>query len=334
METQLIIANLESIEKAADLLRSGEIVGIPTETVYGLAGNALDVSAVKKIFEAKGRPADNPLILHIADMEMLDLIAVNVSPLAKKLAEKFWPGPLTILFERKEIVPPITNGGLPTVAVRMPDNLLTLELIRSCGFPLAAPSANTSGLPSPTNASHVFDDMNGKIPLILDGGSCKCGVESTVVALIGDGVRILRPGAVTKEMLEKLCSVELDRTVLGSLAADEKPLCPGTKYKHYSPRASVFIIEADDDNAFSDYVNALAGENIIVLAKNPETINKKTLPYGESADEEASRLFASLRKADELGAEKVYVRAPQKQGIGVAVYNRLLRAAAFNVIRI
>lgn len=334
MQTELLKIDENSIDKAAEILRAGGIVAIPTETVYGLAGNAFDPAAVKSIFVAKGRPGDNPLILHIADLEMLGVIADGIPPLAEKLAKRFWPGSLTMIFKKKDIVPPETNGGMSTVAVRMPNHALTLELIRRCGFPLAAPSANTSGLPSPTSAQHVFDDMNGIIPLILDGGRCSCGVESTVVCFTEKGVKILRPGAVTPEMLSEFCPVEIDRTVLESLKIDEKPISPGTKYKHYSPKAEVFVVETDSEEKFAEFAAENAGEKVYFLAKSAAGITANTLPYGESAAEEAGSLFSSLRKADDLGAEKVYVRAPSKDGIGLAVYNRLLRAAAFKIIRI
>ena len=334
MDTLLLPINGESVEKAALLLKKGEIVAIPTETVYGLAGNGLNPEAVKKIFEAKGRPQDNPLILHICDLEMLEDIAVDVPKLGYRLAEAFWPGSLTMIFKKSGIVPAETNGGMDTVAVRMPKNEHTLELIRRCGFPLAAPSANLSGLPSPTEAQHVFSDMNGRIPLILDGGACDCGVESTVVCFTEKGVKILRPGAVTAEMLSEYCDAEVDKTVTQSLDSGEKPISPGTKYKHYSPKAEVFVVECDDDKTFCDYVNNLSDEGVYVLSKNAEGIEKPTLPYGDNAEKEAASLFASLRKSDALGAKSVYVRAPQKDGIGLAVYNRLLRAAAFRVIRL
>lgn len=334
MDTELLKTDVNSIKKAAELLKYGEIVAIPTETVYGLAANGFNPDAIKKVFLAKGRPQDNPLILHICDMEMLGVIADEIPPLAKKLAAAFWPGSLTMIFKKKDIVPKETNGGMDTVAVRMPNNAATLELIKECGFPLAAPSANISGLPSPTTAMHVYNDMNGKIPLILDGGACSCGVESTVICFTEKGVKILRPGAVTPEMLSKYTDAEIDRTVLHNLETGEKPISPGTKYKHYSPKAEVFAIDTESDDRFREYVNALEGENIVVLAKNTDGITKTTLPYGQTDSEEASSLFASLRKADEIGAATVYVRAPKMNGIGLAVYNRLLRAAAFKVIKL
>lgn len=334
METQIMQINDESIGQAAELLKNGEIAAIPTETVYGLAGNGLSADSVKKIFEAKGRPGDNPLILHISDIDQIFKYAQTVPDLALKLAEKFWPGSLTMIMPKKPLVPYETSGGLDTVAFRMPDNKYTLKLIKLCGFPLAAPSANLSGLPSPTCAEHVYNDMNGKIPLILDGGVCSCGLESTVITFTEKGVKILRPGGVTPEMLEEFCEVEIDKAVTEGLEDNDRALSPGMKYKHYSPKAQVYMIECEDRSIFAEYVNKSFDENTYVLADDTDNIKAKTLPYGSTATSEAAELFASLRKADEMGAEKVYVMAPKKEGIGLAVYNRLIRAAAFKVIKL
>lgn len=324
----------KSVELAAGLLRDGEIVAIPTETVYGLAGNGLSVPSVKKIFEAKGRPNDNPLILHISDVNQLFEYAKAVPELALRLAERFWPGSLTMIMPKKNIVPRETSGGLDTVAFRMPDNKFTLRLIECCGFPLAAPSANLSGLPSPTRAEHVFCDMKGKIPLILDGGQCSCGLESTVITFTEKGVKILRPGGVTPEMLSEFCPVEIDKAVTDGLKADEKALSPGMKYKHYSPKADVYMVECDSDSQFAQYVNENCDRNTYVLTDGDFGIKAGTLPYVNNGEKAAAELFAALRKADELGAGKIYVKAPEKNGIGLAVYNRLIRAAAFKVIKL
>lgn len=324
----------ESIDIAAELLKSDEIVAIPTETVYGLAGNGLSPAAVKKIFEAKGRPNDNPLILHIPDTDWLYRYASEVPDLALKLAERFWAGSLTMILPKKDIVPFETSGGLDTVAFRMPDNLWTLKLIERCGFPLAAPSANLSGLPSPTRAGYVYHDLNGKIPLIIDGGVCKCGVESTVVTFTDKGVRILRPGGVTPEMLSEVCRVEIDSAVTEGLSDNETAQSPGMKYKHYSPKAQVYLIECADRERLVDFLNLHCDDTTFALVKKTENIKAKTLPYGKTARAEANELFSSLRKADELGASTVYVEAPNKEGMGLAVYNRLIRAAAFRVIKL
>ena len=334
MKTEILKAGSESLDKAAHLLKSGEVVAIPTETVYGLAGNGLSAISVKKIFEAKGRPADNPLILHVADVNALHEYAEEVPDLALKLAEKLWPGSLTMILKKKSSVPYETSGGLETVAFRMPDNAWTLELIRKCGFPLAAPSANLSGLPSPTCAEHVFSDMNGRIPLIVDAGSCSCGLESTVITFTATGVKILRPGAVTPEMLEKFCSVQIDKAVTDGLDNSREALSPGMKYKHYSPKAQVCIVDCGSDEEFISFVNVNSDDKTFVLFRADDRIKARVLPYGKTADDEAAELFASLRKADDMGAEKIYVRSPDKKGIGLAVYNRLIRAAAFRVIKL
>lgn len=334
MKTEILKADGESLDKAAAILKGGEVVAIPTETVYGLAGNGLSADSVKKIFEAKGRPADNPLIIHIADLDALYEYANEVPDLAVKLAEEFWPGSLTMILTKKPNVPYETSGGLDTAAFRMPNNAWSLELIRKCGFPLAAPSANLSGLPSPTCAEHVYRDMNGRIPLIVDGGSCSCGLESTVITFTEDGVKILRPGAVTPEMLKKFCVVQIDKAVINELDSSREALSPGMKYKHYSPKAQVYMVDCGSDEEFISFVNANSDNNTFVLFETDNRIKARVLTYGKTVDEEAAELFAGLRKADELGAEKIYVRSPEKNGIGLAVYNRLIRAAAFRVIKL
>ena len=334
MLTKIMKADSEGLEAAAELLKAGETVAVPTETVYGLAANAYDVSAVKKIFDAKGRPQDNPLILHISSTEMLDDIAESVRPLALTLAENFWPGPLTMIFPRKPHVPAETCGGLGTAAVRMPKNAFTLKLIERCGFPIAAPSANTSGLPSPTSAVHVLKDMNSKIPMIIDGGECRYGVESTVVFFENDDtVRILRPGAVTPEMLRGYCHVVIDDGVLEKLAPDAKVISPGMKYKHYSPSAEVYILKGSDEET-TNFINSLNMNKTAFLGNGDEELPESVtrFPYGKTPEEQAENLFASLRKADDAGCAEVYVRMPETDGIGLAVYNRLLRAAGFRII--
>ena len=334
MFTRIMNMEHKSIEIAARFLKNDEIVAIPTETVYGLAGNGLSPTAVNKIFKAKGRPNDNPLILHIPKVDWFYEYADTVPDLALLLAEKFCPGPLTMIMPKKKLVPYETSGGLDTVAFRIPNNPWTLELIEACGFPLAAPSANLSGLPSPTKLKDVFNDMNGKIPLIIDGGRCSYGVESTVITFTEKGVKILRPGGVTPEMLSEFCEVEIDKAVTEGLKDTEKAISPGMKYKHYSPKAQVFMVECDNSDRFAEFINENSDEKTFVLSRSNEKIKAKTLPYGDTSVSEANTLFSSLRMADELGAEKIYVQAPDKEGIGLAVYNRLIRAAAFKVIKL
>ena len=239
-----------------------------------------------------------------------------------------------MIMPKNNIVPDETSGGLTTVAFRMPDNKYTLKLIELCGFPLAAPSANLSGFPSPTEARHVYNDLNGKISLILDGGRCSCGLESTVITFTEKGVKILRPGGVTPEMLCEFCEVEIDKAVTDGLEDNGKALSPGMKYKHYSPKAAVYMIECWDNSRFIEFVNNNYDENTLVLTNAAGKIRAKTIPYGSTDEREAAELFSALRQADELGAEKIFVKAPEKKGIGLAVYNRLIRAAAFKVIKL
>lgn len=335
MNTVVAKAEDGQLENAANLLRSGEIVAVPTETVYGLAANALDVSAVRKVFAAKGRPQDNPLILHISDMPMLYGIAEKVPETAERLAERFWPGPLTMIFPKKGHIPEETCGGLLTVGVRMPDNAFTRRLIALCGFPLAAPSANISGLPSPTCAAHVLRDMNGKIPLIIDGGECACGVESTVICFEDGAIRVLRPGAVTPAQLGEFAEVRIDGGVLSEVSREIPAPSPGMKYKHYSPNAQVFLVDLPPEK-FSHFLlkKALGQGKTGVLCGSRVSVPEGCvrLPYGDTANGQAERLFTSLRLADELGCDEVYAEKPEVSGVGLAVYNRLLRAAAFRII--
>ncbi len=334
-ETKLLKPDEAGVTLAVSLLRAGELVGMPTETVYGLAADALNPQAAAKIYAAKGRPSDNPLIVHIADLAMLEPLTAYRPQLAYTLAEAFWPGPLTMIFPKADRVPSATTGGMDTVAVRMPSHPVAAKLIRESGLPLAAPSANLSGLPSPTRAEHVYQDMQGRIPLILDGGECAVGVESTVISVGEDSVRLLRPGGITVEMLARYCRVDVDDGVLHKLAEGQKALSPGMKYKHYSPKANVIILDGDAD-AFAEYVNAHGGEGVWAMAFEGEegALSVPTLPFGKRGDglSQARVLFDQLRECDEKGASTVYVPMPEKDGVGLAVYNRLLRAAGFQVI--
>lgn len=331
MNTELLPFSGGSARKAAEIMRAGGIVGIPTETVYGLAADARNESAVRSIFQAKGRPQDNPLIVHISCIEQLPPLVREIPDLALRIAEKYWPGPLTMIFPKSDLIPSATSGGLDTVAVRMPQSPAARAIIDACGFPLAAPSANLSGSPSPTTAQHVMNDMNGRIPLIIDGGECSCGVESTVLCFPSpDRVRILRPGGVTAEMLSELCAVEIDPAVTSEPPKGAKVMSPGMKYKHYSPRAEVYIVNAHGDR-FRDWCLAHSAEGTLALSADSHEHGMFRC-FGSNVQEQAHRLFALLREADEEGAAKVYVEMPSKDGIGLAVYNRLLRAAAFRVI--
>ncbi|MBE6784515.1 MAG: threonylcarbamoyl-AMP synthase [Ruminococcaceae bacterium] len=337
MKTEVLKASEESIKKAAEIIKSGGVVGVPTETVYGLGANALSSDAVGKIFEAKGRPKDNPMIVHVSCMEEIIPLVENVPEKAKLLAEKFWPGPLTIIMKKTNLVPSVTSGNLDTVAIRMPSHEVMRKIIKESGCPIAAPSANLSGSPSPTNAKYVYDDMNGKIPLIIDGGESNVGLESTVITLVGEKPRLLRPGGVTpEELCEVLGEIEIDKAVKAKLEENQKASSPGMKYKHYAPKIKVVIIKADTEK----YIEYISSQNKKVAAlcfeDEKEKITVPCVTYGKSFDasSQAKRLFDALRELDKTDAEIAYAHCPSEEGVGLAVYNRLLRSAGFDVIEL
>lgn len=338
MKTKLLSASDDDIRYAGEILRRGGLVGMPTETVYGLAGNALCGDCVKKIYQAKGRPSDNPLIVHISSFSQWAPLVAEIPEKAKKLAEKFWPGPLTIILKKSELIPKETSGGLDTVAVRMPSDETARRLIESAGVPLAAPSANTSGKPSPTSAQHVMNDLCGKIDAVIDGGECQVGVESTVISLVSEKPRLLRPGGVTPEMLESvLGEIEIDDAVFNKLENGAKAASPGMKYKHYSPSARVILLKGTFEN-YKKYIEAHRSEKTVALCFDGEEkeLSVPCLPYGAENDSlsQAHLIFSRLREADEMGADTVFARYPERSGVGLAVYNRLIRAAAFEVVEV
>lgn len=327
------------IEEAAVIIKKGGLVAIPTETVYGLAGSALIAGSAEKIYAAKGRPSDNPLIVHIARPQDADRIAYPTD-LYYRLAEKFMPGPLTVILKKKDIIPDSVTAGLDSVAVRCPSNPVAHRLIEVSGHPIAAPSANRSGIPSPTKAEHVMEDMNGRIDMVIDGGECEIGLESTVVKIDGNSCVILRPGAITLEMLETVCErVSVAEAVIDPSVAEKiKPESPGMKYKHYSPNAEVILIDTDDDGFFS-YVRSNAEGRYGILVSNEEAgiiSGGVMLLTGRKGDarEFSRRFFSLLRKADEMNLEKVYAKLPPAEGEYLAVYNRIIRAAGCKVIKI
>ncbi len=343
LETLVLEASPESLAIASRLLASGQLVAFPTETVYGLGADAMNPEAVLSIFRAKGRPADNPLIVHIHDRAQLENLCV-VPESALPLMDAFWPGPLTLLFEKLPAVPDVVTAGLPTVAVRMPSHPVASALLRACGLPVAAPSANSSGRPSPTLAAHVLEDMQGKIPLILDGGACDVGVESTVLDLCHSVPTILRPGGVTKEMLEPVLHTEvaLAGSILRPLRPDEKALSPGMRYKHYAPKAQVTLVDGAEDAVLRRLAELYrleknAGKKACVLcfSEHVETL-RDCAPHdigsAQHADEIARRLFATLRALDAEGMDAVFSEVLPPEGVGLAVMNRLGRAAAFRII--
>ena len=332
MKTLILSTSEKDISAAAEIIRGGGLVAFPTETVYGLGANALDGEAVKKIFAAKGRPSDNPLIVHVAEKGDIAPLVEEITEQAQALIDAFFPAPLTIILKKSKIIPDETSGGLDTVAIRMPENETARALIKAAGVPVAAPSANTSGLPSPTKAKYVIDDMLGKIDAIIEGGDCEVGVESTVITLAGDVPVLLRPGAITKEMLEGVIGeVKIADAVLGELGENETAASPGMKYKHYAPKAKILLVNADKEQ-YEKFVNSKSGAFALCFEDDDVTIDKVT--YGNESDDvsQARELFDALRRLDELGAKKVYARIPHKDGVAMAVYNRLIRAAAFNII--
>ena len=329
----------EQISRAAEILKNGGLVAIPTETVYGLAANAFDKEAIRKIFLAKGRPMDNPLIVHIADIQMLSKLVADFPKTAKKLSETFWPGPLTMILPKSEKIPDEVSAGLPTVAIRRPSHPVALELIKVSGLPLAAPSANRSGSPSPTTAQHVLSDLDGQIDAVLDGGPCSVGLESTVIALEGNTPRILRPGGVTAEQIsEVIGKIEIDDAVFHQLSSLEKASSPGMKYKHYAPKAKVVLIKADREN-YIRFVNGHASDQTAALCfeEDVSELSVYAIAYGkvDQPQEQAKNLFSALRRFDQLkNVKTIYAHSPDRKGISMAVYNRLIRAAGFEVLEL
>ena len=350
MNTKIIQINRENftdaeLAEAAEILRNGGLVAIPTETVYGLGANALDESASKKIYEAKGRPSDNPLIAHISCMDELSALVSEIPEAGRKLAEKYWPGPLTMVFPKKEIVPHGTTGGLETVAIRMPSDPVANRLIKLAGVPVAAPSANTSGRPSPTKAEHVVEDMNGKIEMIIDSGEVGIGVESTIVDVSGKVPMLLRPGAITMEMLrETLGEVEIDPAILGPLSADVKPKAPGMKYRHYAPQAEMTLVEGEMEHVV-EFINQeakLALEaglkvGIICTEESRESYHYgmlKVIGSRENEESVAHNLFAVLREFDDQKVDCIFSESFSKDRLGQAIMNRLCKAAGYHIVKV
>ncbi len=323
-----------SINIASEILKSGGIVAVPTETVYGLAASAFSDDAIKLVFTAKGRPQDNPLIVHIASIDMLDGITCDVPDIAYECAKAFWPGPFTMVLPKGDNIAESVSGGLNTVAVRFPSEKTICDIINTSGLPLAAPSANTSGRPSPTTAAHVIDDLDGKIDAVVMGGDCTVGVESTVVSLVGEKPRLLRPGAVTPEQLLKILpDLIVDDAVLEKLKDGETAASPGMKYKHYAPKTRAILVEGCS-NSFVRFVNQKSDCAAICFEEEYYNINIPKISYGSKRDEStlAQNVFSVLRDIDSLGVKEVYIHAPSKEGMGLAVYNRLIRACGFNVV--
>jgi len=331
------------IAQAAVILREGGLVGIPTETVYGLGANGLDPEAVERIFQAKGRPQDNPLILHIPEASWLDRYCRNIPAAAWTLAERFWPGPMTMILPRRDVVPDIVTAGLDTVGMRCPAHPLCREIIRLADVPVAAPSGNTSGRPSPTSAAHMWEDMDGKIEAIVDGGPCSVGVESTIIDLTCKPPRLLRPGGITLEQLESvLGDVAVDPAVTQLMGAGEKPRAPGMKYRHYAPKAPVTVVAGEPSKSAGYILDHAAPEDGIIcfdeflplFTRGHEM--RPVMDLGPAGDkgEQARHIFDALRSFDHTSVKAIWAQCPDAAGIGLAIANRLNKAAGFHIIEV
>jgi len=341
MKTQLL--GPKEVGRAAEILRSGGLVGIPTETVYGLGADGLNPGAVKNIFLAKGRPQDNPLILHIPEASWLERYCRDIPEAAWRLAERFWPGPLTMILPRRPVVPDVVTAGLDTVGMRCPDHDLCRAVIRAAGVPVAAPSGNLSGKPSPTTARHMLDDMDGRIDAILDGGPCQVGVESTIVDLTCTPPRLLRPGGIPlEELRDVLGEVAVDAAVVRPLGEGEKPKAPGMKYRHYAPKAPVTVVTGDPAEAAGYIARHAAPEDGVICFHEYKDLFKKqselrpVMDLGPAGDkeEQARHIFDALRQFDSTDVPVIWAQCPDTAGMGLAVVNRLSKAAGFHIVEV
>lgn len=330
---------IKDLTEAAGILRKGGLVVFPTETVYGLGGDATDGDAARKIYAAKNRPSDNPLIIHVARPEDAEKYAIT-SDLYYKFAKAFMPGPLTVIMPRKDTIPLSVTGGLESVAVRCPSDPIAHKLIELTGVPIAAPSANLSGKPSPTNASHVADDMDGRVDMIIDGGECDIGLESTIIMLEGERVTLLRPGGIT---YDALCCVHdeilISDAITSKLAENERPLSPGMKYRHYAPAAPLVLLEGKEDDIVRFLKSESKSGKCLILCYTEETgllPSDRIIDIGSENDmsTQAKRLFSALRNADKLSPKMIYAHLPKKDGIGLALYNRMIRASAYTIKKV
>lgn len=330
MKTEII--NETDIQKAGNIIKQGGLVAFPTETVYGLGADGLNELAVRKIYEAKGRPSDNPLILHVSNMEMTEKIGY-INENAKKIIEKFWPGPLTVIVNKKEIVGNVVSAGLKTVAIRMPKNETARKLIAAADTPIAAPSANISGRPSPTRFEDVYDDLNGRIDMIIKSDNSDIGIESTIVDTTSNPPLILRPGGITYEMLKDVL-VDITEEKNEPHSEDFKPKCPGMKYKHYAPKAKVIVFEGNSEQKIKLTLEENAHKNIKtgVFCKTGNEYNcKYIIHWGENAEDMAANMFSALRDFDKAGVDEILCEMPEKIGIGIGVRNRIYKSAGFDI---
>lgn len=329
--------NIDEIKAAANEIKKGNLVIFPTETVYGIGANGLDSNAISKIYEAKGRKSDNPLILHVSDIDMVYNIAKNISDIEVKLMNKFWPGPLTIVLEKKECVPTAATGNLNTVGVRMPSNKIAKMLIKYSDVPIAAPSANISGKPSGTRVCDIINEFDGKVSYIIDGGESLIGVESTVVKVTENDIHILRPGYITKTDLEEFGNVVIDKHILGDIEKNDVIMSPGMKYKHYAPNTKCILVYSDNEDKMLEKMKDLEKEysNALVLTKNShKEYFKNTLLLGNTLEEISHNIFKLLREVDEKNADIVIIEGVKKEDLGLAIMNRLIRACSHNYIEI
>lgn len=328
------------IEEAGKIIKNGGLVLFPTETVYGIGANGLDENAVKKIFTAKGRKQDNPLILHIANYEMLSQIARNITEIEVKLMNAFWPGPFTIILDRTENVPNVVTGGLDTVGVRMPSGEIAKKLIEYAGVPIAAPSANISGRPSGTNIQDIYDELKEKMDFIIDGGESEVGLESTVVKVIDGIPHILRPGKITAEQIKEVAgTVEIDKHILNKIEEEQKILSPGMKYRHYAPDAKCILIYSSENNKLVEKINEIADKytNPLIITQSQNTKKfkeRKVIDIGSNLEEMSKNIFTTLRKVDKYNPDIVIIEGVEKKGLGLAIMNRLIRACEYNYIEI
>ena len=346
MKTETVVIDPDRVEnfdceiqRAAEIIKNGGLVAFPTETVYGLGANALDPTASKKIYEAKGRPSDNPLIVHVASVkDFSKYCEITNEKSFKAISEAFIPGPITVIQKKREFIPDTVTAGLDTLAVRFPVHTVARALIKAAGVPIAAPSANTSGRPSPTRASHVIEDLDGRVDMIIDSGECSIGVESTIIHIANDTPKLLRPGAVTLEMLEKVLGhVECDKAILEKMGEGEKPLAPGMKYRHYAPKAPVIGLRGSDDSVVRALrVKSFDTDTAILcfdedVGKICESDRVLTLGKRDDKVSHAKNLFDRLRAFDKMNVKKIYTRIPDDSELGLAVVNRLLKACGYTV---
>ena len=321
----------ENLKEAANYIKNGKLVLFPTETVYGIGANGLDSNAVENIFKAKNRANDNPLILHISNIAMVDMIAKDITKLEETLMKEFFPGPLTIILKRKNIVPDIVTANLDTVGIRMPENKIARDLIELSNTPIAAPSANISGKPSGTNIEDIFEELNDKVDYIIDGGETQIGLESTVIKIINNQIHILRPGKITPNELSKYGEVVIDKHILNSFDKNEKVLSPGMKYKHYAPNTKCILLYSDNKEKLIQEIQKIETENTLVITNNDNLkLFKNAIGYGSTLEEISHNIFKLLRKIDKYNKELIIIEGVKPEGLGLAIMNRLIRACSYN----